>query len=97
MQPKPEEEFIRALNMRISRKEKAKQRTEEKIKAAQKAEKERLYNPFTYRVRHPFPDNYYKLGGHGYPFCQMNGAEGMALDTKTAEAIGKALRCDGFW
>ena len=59
MQPKPEEEFIRALNMRISRKEKAKQRTEEKIKAAQKAEKERLYNPFTYRVRHPFPDNYY--------------------------------------
>ena len=59
MQPKPEEDFIRALNSRINRKEKAKQRTEEKAKAAQKAEKDRLYNPFTYRVRHPFPDHYY--------------------------------------
>ena len=59
MQPKPEEDFIRALNSKINRKEKAKQRTEEKIKAAQKAEKDRLYNPFTYRVRHPFPDHYY--------------------------------------
>ena len=59
MQPKPEKDFIRALDMKISRKEKAKQRIEEKAKAAKKAEKDRLYNPFSYRVRNPFPDDYY--------------------------------------
>ena len=59
MQPKADEEFLRALNMKIHRKEKAKQRTDKKAEAARKAEKERLYNPFTYKVRHPLPDHYY--------------------------------------
>ena len=59
MQPKAHEDFLRTLNMRINRKEKAKQRTEEKAEAHRKAEKDRLYNPFTYRVRHPFQDHFY--------------------------------------
>ena len=59
MQPKDPDEFMRTVELRLDRREKAKQRTAEKLKAKEQAEKERLYNPFTYRVRHPLPDHYY--------------------------------------
>ena len=59
MQPKDPDEFMRTVELRLDRREKAKQRTAEKLKAKEQAEKERLYNPFTYRVRHPLPDYYY--------------------------------------
>ena len=59
MQPKDPDEFMRTVELRLDRREKAKQRTAEKLKAKEQAEKERLYNPFTYRVRHPIPDYYY--------------------------------------